>query len=266
MPQISVRKIVLIFSLVMMGTTVSFGQRGGERGRRGFGGRGMDPTSMLLRSEQVQNELGLSEEQISRVESLTAEARNKSRDLFSGLFDLSEEERRQRRTKLAEVAAETKAELATVLETSQVKRLEQIGFQMRGIRSLMQKDTVEKLAITDEQRQQIEDLVDAQREMQREIFRSLRDLASEERRTIMEDIQEQRKELQTETEKAVQEIVTAEQWAKYQEMKGDPFEFDMRALFSRGFGRGGTEGRFGRGRDGERGEGRRRRPKRPEVE
>ena len=246
--------------------------QGGRGGRGGFGGGrrgGGTDASSLLRSEQVQKELGLSESQISELTSIAEEAREKSREIFGGMRDLSESERAARREELqkqrAEMQSELRQKLATVMSDTQMKRLDEITLQIRGISSLLDAELGAKLSITEEQKQSISDIVEAQREMQRELFgsmRDLRDLDAEERTAKIAELREKGEEIGKETEAAVLDVLSEQQQATYVSMKGSPFEFDRQSLFG---GRGGQNGRRERGRRGGEGGGRPSRPQRPDA-
>jgi len=257
------------------------GRRGGERfgqaGRGGFGGGGRRggggvDAGRLLRNEKVQTELKLDEDQRGELAKLAEEAIDSVREMFSGFRDLSDAERQEKmeemRTKRQELQADMRKKLEAVLNTDQVKRLDEITLQVRGIGALADKQYMGKLSITDQQKQGIEDVVEAQRDMQRELFgsfRDLRDLDPDEQQEKMAEMRKKGEEISTETEAAVLELLTAEQRTNFEELKGEPFELDRRELF--GGGRGGPGGQRGRGRqrdrrggDGERGSNRPRRP------
>lgn len=235
-------------------------ERGGRRGFRGaggFGGFGGFNQSSLLRSEQVQKELSVSDDQKTQIERVLDESRNQSRELFSGLRDLSQEERRAKfeemRTKGRELQEKTESELNAILNDTQSKRLEEIYIQFRGIASVLDDKVAAKLDVNDEQKQTIRDLFQAQGEMQREMFSGLRDLPREERQQKMEELREKSEELRAETEKAVKEVLSTAQVEQFQQMQGETIELDRQALFG-GFGRGfgGPGGRGGRGGRGDR--------------
>ncbi len=251
--------VLAVILIVLAADSISQAQDRG-RGRRGggfgFSGgrRGADAAS-LLRSEQIQTELKLDEDQLAEIETFTEKARQQSRELFSGLRDLSDAERQAKREELRskqqELQAGMRKHLEKVLSEAQVKRLDEITLQVRGISALANSDFSSKLSITDQQKQSIDDLIEAQRDMQRELFsgmRELRDLDSDERTARVTKLREQGEEIARETEAAVLELLSEEQRATFKEMKGEPFELDRRALF--GGGRGGPDGQRGRGRPG----------------
>ncbi len=278
----TVLAIVLVFLAVDSIAQAQDRGRGRRGGGGGFGGgfggsrgAGVEAGS-LLRSEQVQAELKLSEDQLAEISALTEKAREQVRESFRGFRDLSDDERRAKgeelRSKQQELQADMRKQLEKVLSAEQVKRLDEISLQVRGMRALADSAIRSKLSITEEQKQGIDDIVQAQRDMMRELFggmRELRDLDNDERAAKFAELREKGEELASETEAAVLELLTEEQRRSFAEMKGKPFELDRRSLFGGGRGgRGGESGQRERGRpdrggDGEGGRGANR-PQRPQ--
>jgi Spy/CpxP family protein refolding chaperone len=210
------------------------------RGRRGFGrgpGGGIGP-STLLRNDKVQTELKITDDQKGKIETVLDEYSEQARQQFSGLRDLSEEERRAKFEELqASFQARTEElnkQLATILDEGQTQRLQEITIQMRGAAAVLDPEVAGKLALTSEQKQKIEDLLEAQRDTQREMFEE--DVPREERRAKLD-------ELENETDKAVSEVLTEQQRTQLNELEGAPFDLDRSELFRGGFGRGGRGGR-----------------------
>lgn len=223
-----------------------FGNRGGF-GFGGFGGGGFSGTG-LLRVEKVQTELNLSEDQKTKIREIQEAARS-SFD-FGSLRDLSEEERRAKFTEMREkgeaAAKEASEKINGVLTTEQKNRLDQISLQLRGIRAVADPEYASKLGISDDQKQKITDIYEAQREMMGELFS--RDQSREER----EKNREKMDELRAETDKAVMDVLTADQRTKFEASQGAKFELDRSELFGsfrRPGGNGGPGGRPQRGND-----------------
>lgn len=205
-----------------------------------FPGRGNLTKATLLRSEQVRNELKVSEDQFAKINEATEGSRPDFRELFQGLRDLSEEERRAKleeiRKQTEKASEETNKKIVAALTDEQNKRLEEIILQQRGLSALTTDEKlIATLKISNEQKQQINDLFAARREMEQDLFSGLQDLSREERREKFEELRTKRDELRDETDKAVLEVLNASQLAQYEQMKGKPFELDRRSLFSRGF-------------------------------
>ena len=269
------KSVMLALAVVLVAGSTSFGQnRQRQRGKKGqrqrgnqgqsqrgnqgqkqrggqFGGRGGRLNqSTLLRAEQVQKELNLSEDQLSKINSLNESSRTNFREQSSGLRELSEEERRAKleelREKSRKAAEETNKKLDGILTAVQSKRLGEIILQQQGFAALTTDKIGTTLNISASQKEQIEDLVSARREIEQELRSGLGDLSREERQEKSEELRTKQEELRTETDKAIQEVLTASQRSQFEQMKGGKFELDRRALSQGGGGiRGGRQGAGG---------------------
>lgn len=254
-------------------TAPAFAQdRGGRGGRgggfgRGFGGfgggRGMDKT-MLLRSDQVREELKVTEEQGTKVDEILASYREASRGGFEGFpgRDAAEEEiakwREEREKQTAALLKETSKKLDEVLTKEQNWRLNEIVLQQQGIDGLVSERVVAALELSEEQVGKIKASLEDRDTKLRELggFGRRRRGGGDEGgdRPNFEEIREKMTALRTDAEKSVMAVLSDKQKEGYAKLKGAEFELDRRALF--GGGRGGARG--GRGGDAEGGA--RRRP------
>ena len=162
-------------------------QRGGNRGGRGrggfgafFGGRGgsRGPIS-LIGSENVQKELGLSQQQIAAVTKLTEAYREEQRSArgdrpdFRALRDLPEEERRKkleefrnnreanqkkREEAQKKLNAKYDPKVAELLDPPQADRLDQIVLQLKGMVALLENDISKTLGLSQDQKTKIASL------------------------------------------------------------------------------------------------------------
>lgn len=265
------------------------GQRGGfqgggfQRGGSPFGGRGGAPTigrSQLLRSEDVQKELNVSDAQMDTIkEAMEAfrKDREGSRPDFSSFRDMSQEERTAAMQKLREEAEkaskEADAVLEALLEPAQVKRLDQIAFQVKsqaGMAALLQSEELRKeLSLTDEQtakltaiKEKADEATRAAGEEMRNAFRGGGDGGERpDPRAMMEEMRKKMEASRKAVDTEVMAVLNDGQKAKIEEMKGEAFEVDMRSLMggrgrggaTRGGGRGGDAGGGRGGRGGDRG-------------
>ncbi len=197
------------------------GGQGGSGGPGGFG-RMMNNPMMLLRSEQIQKELEIVEDQLKEIETIGEDMR----ESFQGMRDMSQEERE---TKMTEINKDFQTRVNEILLPHQQKRLKQIGLQMAGrgrdgaAGSLTEGDLSKELKITDEQKAKLKEV-------------------AEKARINME---EKTKKLREEFESEILAVLTDEQRAQYKEMVGDTIELDQRQMFQGG--RGGQRGQGGRG-------------------
>lgn len=178
-----------------------------------FGGRLGGPMLMLglLRNQQVQQELKLTDQQKQQLEQLGEQWREKMR----GLRDLPPEERRQ---KGEGMRAEVEKQLATTLNEQQMKRLKQIALQVEGYAALERPEIADQVGLTKEQRQKIRDILRQAAEKRREAFQQGRS----DRQAAFQRMREIRQWVDGEIEK----LLTAEQKKKWQELVGAPFKFE----------------------------------------
>jgi Spy/CpxP family protein refolding chaperone len=232
-------------------TSVALAQqerRGGGRGGfggfgGGFGGGGIG----ILRMEEVQKELKLTDDQKKDVEALQARVREEMPRFERGGQDLTQEERQKRGEEFAKKAQEvnTKAEgdLAKILKPDQMTRFEQLKLQREGASALAQKATADKLSLTEDQRKKIQDTIAASRESMRGVFNP--NATDDERRAAMTKMREAREKLQTD----LVAVLTPEQKSAWDKMLGAKFDFPA---FGGGGGRGGRGGNGGAGGGGQR--------------
>lgn len=217
------RRLVFLsaFAAMLMVSVVAFGQ-GQRQGRtRGFTGRGMSVTG-LLRSEAVQKEIAVTEEQSTKLR----EVMTSGRQGFGNFREMSEEEREKAMAEFRKTAEEQQKKVAKILNKKQNARLEEIRIQLMGAAGAITDEAIaKKLEVTEEQNEKLA----AARQKMRDAFSSL-DRSDREAMTKLRD----------DYNAAVTKMLTKEQTAKLEKMKGKPF--DLASL--RG-GRGG--GRGGRG-------------------
>jgi hypothetical protein len=120
------------------------GQEPGMRGRFGRGpGGGFDRGPRLLMSPEVQKELKLSADQIEKLRALRPPPPPPRERMGEGGPPMGPRDEK----------------LKTILTPHQYRRLEQIRLQMEGPRALLRPDIAEKLALTHDERSEIEDLM-----------------------------------------------------------------------------------------------------------
>jgi hypothetical protein len=209
--------IVLAVLAILLAAPGAWAQRPAGRGPGGFG-EGL----MLVGQESVQQELKLSEEQVKKVDEYLA----KQRETFSGLRDLSREERQQ---KLAELGKAGRGTLDAILDETQRTRLRQITLQQRGARAFADPQVAEALGLDDEQKSRLQDLADKAREEMRSLFQGA---AGGDRTELRKKLEAAR----AAASEKIQGLLTAEQQAKWKELIGEPFKGEIR--FRRGAGQG----------------------------
>lgn len=214
----------------------------GRGGRQRGGAGGADNPSRLLRSEAVQKELEMTDEQIELIKELS-EGQNRGpgidrEALRAEMEGLSDEERMAKIKEMRESRSKEQMEqLGEILLPHQMDRLSQISFQAStqgGTRSLLGGPVADKLNITDEQKEE------------------LRETAEELQKKFEEEVAKLREEMQSK----LLEALTPEQQAEYKKLTGEKFTFERQQRGDRVAG--GARDRGGRGgagnrRGGERG-------------
>lgn len=233
---------VLTIALISSESSAQFRGGGGGRGRGGPGGMMGDSPLTLINDRSVIEELELVDDQVDALNELQNDMRDVFRDSFSGMRDRFRDENVDREALMEEIRDKIQSqmggvetELQEILLPHQAARLEELYFQMQARRSgtdgmLSNPKVKEKLGLTEQQIEEIQDK------------------AEEVKAKLEEDI----KELRESAREEVLSVLTSEQQKMIKEMMGDSFEFerDDRGRGDRG-GRGGPGGdRGGRGGPG----------------
>jgi hypothetical protein len=239
-------RLSLAVGLVVCTVSIAFAQPGGGGrggGRGGFGGGGFGGGGfggggggfgggglMLLGDENVKKDLGITEDQVKKLEEFQTKIRDEMGQVFQGLRDLSDEERT---AKFAEIQKKmtdmTDAAQKAILLPKQIERLKQISVQSqlnRGggtVFALSNGDLAKELGITDAQKEALQK-------------------ASE---TAEAEMQEKMTKLRDEARQKILGVLTPDQQAKLKRLTGEPITF---APFQ--FGGGGRGGFGGGGRGG----------------
>jgi len=239
------RWITFLAVAIAMGVTA--GELYAQPGRGGFGGGpggfgggpgGFGGPVGVLRDEQAREELGITEDQMEKLQDIQRKAGERMREMFSGMRDLPEDERRERfaemREKMTEQQAELQKEVDEVLLPQQRDRLRQISLQQRmrfgAQNALASPDVAKELGITDEQREKLQKAAEE---------------AQEELRKKTEELQEQAKQ-------KVLSVLTPAQQDKLKQLIGEPANLGGGQRFGgRRGGEGGQGGRIQRPTEGD---------------
>lgn len=229
--------------------------RGGDFGGRfgggpgGPGGRGGDLFG-LLNAPEVKKALKVTDEEQAYLGILADEVRDKDREFFESIRNLSDDQRREKmraRTETSEArSAETQKQIQEILGEERTNRLKQIRLQVGGVMALFSPEVSKEVGITDEQRDKVRETFEGARDEIRDVFLSSGD-DPDARRKAFDDFRKKQ-------ESKVLDILTDAQKAKWESMKGEPIDFK---LDPPGFGTRGPRGE-GDGNRGPRDGGRRR--------
>jgi Spy/CpxP family protein refolding chaperone len=197
-------------SIVAMSLLAVGGAQAQRRG--GFGMMGRGGGFGLLSRPEVQTELKLSDAQKTQISDLADKQREAARDRFQDLRDASPEEREKA---MMEWNAQQTKQINGVLNADQQKRFRQISLQQQGPMALTDPTVAEELKLTADQKSKVKEIMQQQREAQREIFES----AGPDRDAAREKMQALRKT----TNDKLAGVLTADQKRKWTEMQGTPF-------------------------------------------
>ena len=186
-----------------------------QRRGRGFG-------RSLIGIEQVRKELKITDDQQTKLAEIQKKQSAARQELFSGLRDLPQEERRAKftelRGKFEELNKKFTAQTNKVLNADQKKRLQEITIQVRGGSALSSGDVAKALGLSDEQTKKLTAINAEYRTKSRELFQGDR-----------EGRREKFAALRKETDETRLAVLNADQKEKFGKMKGKKFELDRSA-------------------------------------
>ncbi len=195
-----------------------------RRGRGGVGGS-------LISNEQVRKELKVSDEQQKKLQGIQEKQRSAFQELFAGVRDLPQDERRAKftelRGKMEELSKKFTGQANEILNADQRKRLQEITIQVRGTNALSNGDVAKQLGLDDDQKKKLTAISEESRAKRRELFQG----------GNRDGAREKSNALRKETEEKLLGVLNADQKAKFEKMKGEKFELD------RSRQRGGGQGR-----------------------
>jgi Spy/CpxP family protein refolding chaperone len=243
---------VVVVSLAAIAATDSaWAQPGRGGGGRGFGRGGFTSSlsmmyPMLLNSATVQKDLDLVADQKAKIKEISDKADAARRELFSGMRDLTQEERQAKfaesRKKMEEMGEKTNKEIEGVLLPDQLKRLKAIALQRMGVMALSDKTVQKDLKLTNDQTAKIKSIGEDSMKKMGELFSSGLE---------RDEMREKAQELRKAGEKQVMDVLTADQKTALEKMKGKELKIPNSELRMQGFGgRGGRRGGGGGGGGG----------------
>jgi Spy/CpxP family protein refolding chaperone len=209
--------------LALVATTLSAAavvaqDQGRGQGSR-LGGESANDPSYLLRSESVQKELALTDDQTSRLNDFWDEEEKNGSNFFRGFIGLSQE---QIQKKLENRAKATRKKISKILTPQQMDRLNEIYIQKTGIAALSFVDIAKKMELTAEQRDELQKLGDESRRKLANLYSTNNgpppDAAGQPER--------KKKQIEIATERLDKSIalLTDEQKAKFEKLQGEKFD------------------------------------------
>ena len=221
---IRVRSLLVLAMVLLLGATFVTVVDAAEGRRRGSG-RGS--LLGLLRMEQVQKELKLSEEETAKVKTFAEKHRAEMRKQYEGIREI--EDREKRRAKWMELRdqSDRKAHEAIrkILPREKMIRLYQIRLQVRAVvDSLANKYVSGKLKLTDEQKAKLAQIVKDSQAARSELYGSMRDASEEQRREAYAKY----RKIRSDADEEALGLLTAEQKEALEKMKGEKIELPSR--------------------------------------
>jgi hypothetical protein len=165
---------------------------------------------LLLRQKSVQQELKLSPEVVRKVLDFT----DKESEAYGQALKGNKDELQK---KSDELEKEEKKFLEDNLSAEQIKRLDQITWQVTALRQLQRPEVARALNLTEEQRAKF-------KEMHKEAAKELEAILTAKDK---EGRNEKLAKLREDTDKKIEAILTDEQRAKAKEFVGEPFKGEI---------------------------------------
>ena len=216
---------MLVVLLLRLVTSVQAQPPGRQRGRGPFGGGAAGLLALLASMTEVQKELNVNDIQEKLLDALVSDLREQQRSAFRRGFNGPrgdrDEQLREVRRHMQELNAQGEKLMATIFESEQQVRFNQLRVQYEGVRALDRDEISKALGLTDTQLQVIREI--------RESDDGSRDGGV--RRSGQE------------READIVAVFTKEQKEKWDHMQGETFAFPPRP---RSYGRRGFRG-SGRG-------------------
>jgi hypothetical protein len=208
-----VSSFAVIALLASLNVSPAHAQRGG-----GWGRMFQLPAVTLAQLDAVQEELKLSDEQKKQVAELNEKLTEERQELFSGGPG---GDREQFREKWAKFNADAANSFNEILDDDQEQRAQEIFIQVNGPSVLVQESVSEPLKISDEQQEQLQEVLAASRE--EFMGAGLRDMEREEAAKKMAELIASRDE-------KLLAVLNDDQRAQFEKMQGEKVEIDLSEL------------------------------------
>ncbi len=211
------------------------GRRGGGGGMMRGGPQGVNDI-FVAGQEAAQKEVGIKPDQKEKLHDLSQDVREEvgqalqaSGVSFSGLQDLSPEERQKKMAELGAKMAEVSKtvnekfapKLAEILDKTQAKRIHELAIQLAGAQALLDAGVQKDLNVTADQKEKLTSI-------NKDFQKQLAEVPRAERQTKMHELNEEQLAKST-------EVLTKDQQAQFASLKGKAF--DTKLLRPQGRGR-----------------------------
>ena len=209
--------LVVCAALVVASAALAQGGGRGQGGMRMMGG-GDSSGIMLLQRKDVQADLGITDDQKSKLEAARTKMMDDMRAQFQGG---SRPEPEAMQKMFAKMQEDMKKETEKVLTKEQMSRLKQINIQLAGNNAAAWADIQKELGMTEDQIKKIKDLQAKQQEANQGLFQKMRD-----QEMSREELQDAMKKNGETLKAEMGKVLTAEQKDKLKAMGGKEFKAD----------------------------------------
>lgn len=196
-------------------------QRGGGQG--GFQRGGQQGGAQVLFRSDVQTDLGLTDEQKTKLSELRPQRGNRQRGQGGGQGGNGGGQRGQgaNREEMAARRAEQQKKIAEILTPEQVKRLKEIQIQLAGPQAILDPEVQKELALDATQTKKVDDLQKGFREANQSVQEKLRNQEIDRTKAA-----EARKTNNDALKTELQKVLTSAQAEKLKTLGGKPFKAD----------------------------------------
>jgi len=216
-------------ALALLTVAIGAAQQEGRQGRRNWGGQRQQMGAMVLLRSDVQEDLKLSDEQKTKLETMRQSLRGGRRgggrrnggDGAGGAGGGERQPRGERPTR-EQMEAQREAQqkqINDLLTPDQQKRLKEIQLQLAGSQAIVNPEVQKDLALTDAQKTKIASL----QKTFRDAMGAIRERVQKQEITREQSGESMRKNNDVLREE-LQKVLTPEQAAKLKAMGGKPFE------------------------------------------
>ncbi|HEX5322821.1 MAG TPA: hypothetical protein VFW40_03475 [Capsulimonadaceae bacterium] len=236
-----------MIGLVLLLFALSIGIAAAQGGGRGFGGGfGRGSGLGMLRIPEVQTELKMTPDQISKIDDEQQNVRDQMQDVFQnagGNFqDMTPAQRQDMQTKIQAINDKAVGDILT--DPAQLKRYHELALQQAGATALTQKSVQDQLNMTDAQRKQVSDVQsksDADRQAAIQAaggFQAFGSMSDADRQKFRDKLQA----ITDGTNDKLMGVLTDSQKTQWKTMQGTAFKFPPQQGFGGGRRRGGNGG------------------------
>jgi Spy/CpxP family protein refolding chaperone len=236
--------LVLLLFVLSIGIAAAQGGGGGF-GRGGFGGGG---GLRMLRIPEVQQELKMTPDQISKIADEQQTVQDGMQDIMQNAGgnpqDMTPAQRADLGQKIQDLNDKAVGDILT--DPAQLKRYHELALQRAGAGALAQKSVQDQLNLTDAQRKQITDIQtksQADAQAARQAAGDFQSMSDDDRQKFFAKMTS----ITNDTNTKLMAVLTDSQKAQWKTMQGAPFTFPAGGGFGGGGRRGGGGGGAGGG-------------------